>query len=164
MTINCVPEDRWVHWLVPQLCGKAQEAYNRLALEDLQDYQKVKSAILEKYQLDADAYRMKFRSSKRREGQTYKEWITHIGDMFDKWMKTSGVNNVCSEMRDVLILEHAFNMLPQDLSIKLRESNPPTAKILADRADDYEVASLAIKGKFHGSQSRSLDLVHADEI
>ena len=46
----------WAPRLAAVLMGKAQEAYSRLSLADLQDYETIKVAILKKYELSPETY------------------------------------------------------------------------------------------------------------
>ena len=55
----------WAIRLVPQLTGKALEAYSTMSSVDSNDFIKVKQAILERYGLNALAYREKFRLAKQ---------------------------------------------------------------------------------------------------
>ena len=49
MSVYEVPEDQWVFKLAPQLTGKVQQAYAALGAEEAVDYQRVKEAILRRY-------------------------------------------------------------------------------------------------------------------
>ena len=53
-------KNHWTSLLQTVLKGKAQEAYTSFSLEDSQDYEKAKHAILQKYELVPEAYRQKF--------------------------------------------------------------------------------------------------------
>ena len=55
----------WAIRLVPQLSGKALEAYSRMAVSSSNDYELVKQAVLERYGLNALAYRDKFRYARQ---------------------------------------------------------------------------------------------------
>ena len=61
------PESTWATRLAEKLSGKARDAFANMAVEDSDDYHKVKIAILKRYQLTGEAYRQKFRKTKRKE-------------------------------------------------------------------------------------------------
>ena len=65
--------DTWATRLAPLLSGKAMEAYGRMSAEESGDYDKVKNAILQRYQLTGEAYRKKFRNCKQQIDETFKE-------------------------------------------------------------------------------------------
>ena len=54
------PKEQWPVRLVPQLTGKALEAYSRMAITDSNSYDKIKMAILERFGLNPLEYRNKF--------------------------------------------------------------------------------------------------------
>ena len=61
----------WTLLLQSVLLGKAREAYSALSVNHSSDYDVVKSAILKAYKVVLEAYRQKFRTSKKSESQTY---------------------------------------------------------------------------------------------
>ncbi len=48
------------------LKGKALEVYDRMSVEDLEDYEEFKVDILRAYELQPEAYRLQFRGGKKR--------------------------------------------------------------------------------------------------
>ncbi|KAJ8031390.1 hypothetical protein HOLleu_24565 [Holothuria leucospilota] len=51
------PKDKWSILIQSNFTGKAQEVYSALSIEDSMDYDKVKKAILQAYELVPEAYR-----------------------------------------------------------------------------------------------------------
>lgn len=76
------PRDEWAIRLVPLLTGKARTAYILMDLTDSEDYEKVKEAILAKYEIIADTYRRRFRSLKVEPGETARELYVRLKDLF----------------------------------------------------------------------------------
>ena len=52
----------WVFKLASNLVGKAQQTHAGLCTEDASDYEKVKEAILQRYNIMEESYRQLFRS------------------------------------------------------------------------------------------------------
>ena len=52
-----VKREKWVFKLAAHLVGKAQEAYAALSLEESRDYERVKGAILRRFDITEDSYR-----------------------------------------------------------------------------------------------------------
>ena len=50
-----VKKEKWAYKLAPQLVGKAQQAYAGLTVADAGDYEKLKSAILRRYDIAEDS-------------------------------------------------------------------------------------------------------------
>ena len=59
----------WPFDLAPQLTGKAQQAYAALSPDDAEDYERVKSAILRRYNINEETYHQRFRCSKPKDGE-----------------------------------------------------------------------------------------------
>ncbi|KAJ8022706.1 Protein split ends [Holothuria leucospilota] len=64
------PRDKWSILIQSNFTGKAQEVYSALSIEDSMDYDKVKRAILQAYELVPEAYRQKFRKYRKADTQT----------------------------------------------------------------------------------------------
>jgi hypothetical protein len=57
LVLQKVHKREWVLRLIPLLTGKALEAFSRLSEEDSVEYEKVKTAILVRYELTSEANR-----------------------------------------------------------------------------------------------------------
>jgi len=49
--------------------GRALDVYSMMSKDDVNDYEKLKSALLKRYQLTADGFRKRFRTSKPEPGE-----------------------------------------------------------------------------------------------
>jgi hypothetical protein len=76
-----VEKAKWVYLLAPQLTGKAQQAYAAMAGEDAGDYDSLKGAILKRYNVNDESYRMRFRSVAKRQEESYQEMATRTMDL-----------------------------------------------------------------------------------
>lgn len=72
------PDDDRTLMLQSVFTGKAQEAYSALSVEDAKHYLTVKDAVMKAYELVSEAYRLKCRSWKKTESQTYVEFVHDI--------------------------------------------------------------------------------------
>lgn len=67
------PTTDWAVILVPLLTGKARSAYVHMDIVESLNYQKVKTAILNKYDINSESSRLQFRSSDVGKDETPKE-------------------------------------------------------------------------------------------
>ena len=79
------PKGVWTLLLQSALLGKAREAYSALSVDQSSEYETVKTAVLRAYELVPEAYRQKFRNSKKGESQTYVEFARTKETLFDRW-------------------------------------------------------------------------------
>ena len=132
------PKDTWVLRLAPKLTGLARKAYNQLETGNETDYEKLKRAILDKYELNAEAYRRKFRSSVKGDTQSVKEWVGDLNYLFRKWMGMCDVS-IQTEETNVLmaqmVIDQVYAKLPREMGIYLKEKDPKDTDSLGKLAD-----------------------------
>ena len=123
------------------MSGKAFEAYSRLPVSSSNDFDLVKQAILERYGLNALAYRDKFRYAKQSKGETFKEYAVRVECYFNHWVQAEKAeSNYQKLLYDLLLREQLMFTASHDLQILLRERNPHTFKELTEKADTYQLA------------------------
>ncbi len=81
----------WVVRLVPKLRGQAADAYHELDSQNGTDYDALKTAILAKYQLNAETYRRQFRSLTKADNQTVTTWVSELSRLYFKWIAMTGI-------------------------------------------------------------------------
>ena len=81
MTAFEVQKERWVFKLAPYLTGKAQQAYAAMAAEDAGEYECLKAAILKRYNINEETYRVRFWAVARKPEEGYAELATRVMDM-----------------------------------------------------------------------------------
>ena len=133
-------KSEWAIRLVPQLTGKALEAYSRMSASDSSDFRKVKKAILERYGLNALAYRDKFRHSKQDRTETFKEYAIRVEGYLKHWVTAENVSENYHKLYDLFMREQLIFTASPDLQVWLRERNPHTYMQLVEMADTYQLA------------------------
>ena len=105
----------WAPRLAALLTGKAREAYVRMNLIASGDYHELCAAIRERYDLTPDAYRRKFRSSRKLSDETFKEWGIRARRLFERWMSCdiTSANAICEQM----IMEQILDNTSPDLQL-----------------------------------------------
>ncbi|GFS23493.1 hypothetical protein ElyMa_005134500 [Elysia marginata] len=81
--------DKWSSSLCALLTGRALDCYGRLSSEQAQDYDKVKQALVKRYDLAEDGYRRKFWSCNSAEGESPDMFIVRIVTYLDRWIELS---------------------------------------------------------------------------
>ena len=99
------PKDVWTFLLQSVLVGKAREVYATLALDQSSDYDTVESSILNTYELVPEAYRQKFRESKKGDNQIYVEFAHDKEWLFDRWCASMGVGSDFKRLQELMLLE-----------------------------------------------------------
>lgn len=99
------PKLEWPVRLIPLLTGKALEAYSRLSDGESRDYDRIKAAILTRYELTADTYREKFRVSKQGQDESFKEYHVRMENFLRRWCERESVGNDFDKMYDLILKE-----------------------------------------------------------
>ncbi|XP_072035947.1 uncharacterized protein [Amphiura filiformis] len=129
-----VHESKWITILAPKLTGKARDAYNDLETDCT--YADLKTAILAKYELTAEAYRLKFRRLERDQDQSVKEYVSNLERHFLKWLEFSGVQQGdYYALVDLIISDQAYFRLPAEISQYVKEKEPANRQTLSQLAD-----------------------------
>ena len=107
----------WAIRLVPQLTGKALEAYSRMSATDSNDFNKLKQAILERYGLNALAHREKFRLAKQDKTEIFKEYAIRVEGYLKYWVTAENVKENYHTLYDLIMREQLMFTASQDLQI-----------------------------------------------
>ena len=137
MEAHKVEKDRWSHYLAPQLSGRAQLAFAALPTADSSNYEAIKTAILARYDINEEAYRRRFRSMTRKDGETNRELAVRLMDLQKKWLKEC---KTVEDMQQVVGMEQFLNTLPMEKKLWVMEKKPNTCIKAGELADEYEQA------------------------
>ena len=132
-----VDRAKWAFKLAPQLTGRAQQAYAAMAATDAGDYSKMKEAILQRYDINEETYRQRFRTVSRREEESYRQLAIRADDLLSKWTKEC---KTVDEIRHLVATEQILESLPGEIRVWVRERKPKTATEAGQLADDYVLA------------------------
>lgn len=130
------PKKVWTLLLQCVLIGKAQEVFVTLSEEESADFGKVKIAILRAYELVPEAYRQRFRGSRKFEKQTYVEFAREKEIMFTRWCQSQKVENL-DQLRELILVEEFKNCVPASVSTYLNEQKALTIADAAVLADEF---------------------------
>ncbi|CAH1243923.1 GIN1 [Branchiostoma lanceolatum] len=140
-TANGWPKSRWAPKLAALLSGKAREAFVQLSEIDSMDYDKVKLAIYAKYELTAEEYRHRFRTSRKQPSDSYKEWLCKLNVGLGRWADAAERERQKKDdtkeqfLTKLIIREQFLEGCPPDLADKLQEQDIWEPKDLATAAD-----------------------------
>ncbi|KAJ8046946.1 hypothetical protein HOLleu_05792 [Holothuria leucospilota] len=130
------PRDKWSILIQSNFTGKAQEVYSALSIEDSMDYDKVKKAILQAYELVPEAYRQKFRKYRKADTQTYVEFAYQKEKHFDRWCASKKVSTF-DTLRQLMLVEEFKRCVNDDIKTHLEENKADKLSEVANLADQY---------------------------
>ena len=82
-------DEQWAGALSALLPGKALDVYSRLSKEAAVKYRQLKEALLKRYDLMEDGYRLKFRKSRPEPAEKPDQFIHRLKNYLKKWIMFS---------------------------------------------------------------------------
>ena len=128
------------------LSGEALEVCSRLSPEDSLDYDKLKEALLQSFQL-TEGFRRKFRRGKPKESETTIQFLARIENYLKRWINLTKIENTFEGVCDLLLGEQLLNTSSKELEIFVKEHSCEKAEELARLSDRYLEA--------HGERKRA---------
>ena len=126
--------------LAPQLTGKAWLAYAAMSNKDARDYDRVKAAIFQCYNINEETYHRRFRTVKPKENETPLELVIRVRDLAEKWLKDCGQRQA---VIDTVVKEQFVEVLLNNVRIWVKERKPRSSKEAGKLAEDYRQARKA---------------------
>ncbi|XP_068209164.1 uncharacterized protein [Palaemon carinicauda] len=135
------PRELWTVLIQCRLVGKAIRVYNALKEGIAQDYTKVKSLVLQAYDLVHEAYRLKFRTVNKPPSMTFVEYARLKEEQFYDWVK-SRHDGTFSSLKELMCLEEFKKVCGGELKLHIEEVK---AVNLATAAQIAEISAPLIR-------------------
>ena len=143
-------KDTWAIKLSALLTGRVMDVYTRMSDADATDYDKLKKALLMRYNYTKDGYRKRFREAMPETEETPDQFIIRLKNYLAKWLELSGSSpQNFDALVDLIVKEQFINACSEDLAMYLLERGP-TCKDLVELttwAQKYLIAHKEQLGK-----------------
>ena len=83
-------KDTWAIKLSALLTGRAMDVYTRMSDAEASDYDKLKKALLTRYNYTEDGYRKRFREDTPETEETPDQFVIRLKNYLAKWLELSG--------------------------------------------------------------------------
>ena len=138
-------------WAIKQsvlLTGRAMEVYTRMSDADASDYDKLKKALLTRYNYTEDGYRKRFREATPETKETPDQFVIRLKNYLAKWLELSGSRpQNFDALVDLIVKEQFINACSEDLAMYLLERGPKDLVELTTWAQKYLIAHKDQLGK-----------------
>ena len=131
------PAEEWATNLSTLLQGKALDVYSRLSVDDANDYDKLREALLKRYQLTEEGFRQKFRNSKQEVGETAGQFVIRLNNYLSRWMELGKVPETFNGLRDLLLREQFLSVSHKSLVLFLKERKIKSIDEMVELAEQY---------------------------
>lgn len=131
------PKDQWAVNLSALLSGKGLDVYYSLSDAQAGDYNYLKKAILNRYELNEQGFRKKFKSCRPEDGESGAQYANRIRKYFDRWRDLSIVDDSMDGLIDFIIRDQFLYTIPRDISMFIKEREPRDIDTVSELADQY---------------------------
>ncbi len=94
-------------------------AYVHMDVDKSMNYKHVKSAILQKYDINKETHRQRFHSLCGEPNETPKELYIRSKELYGKWVRPQG--KTVDEINEIIILEQYLRLLSPELQVWIKE-------------------------------------------
>ena len=100
----------------------------------------MKATIVQRYDINEETYRRRFRTVKPKENETPVELVIRVRDSAEKWLKDCGDRQA---VIDTVEKEQFVELLPDDVRIWAKERKPRSGEEAGELAEHYRQARKA---------------------
>ena len=141
-------KDTWAIKLSALLTGRAMDVYTRMSDADTSDYDKLKKALLTRYNYTEDGYRKRFREATPETEETPDQFVIRLKNYLAKWLELSGSSpQNFDALVEMIVKEQFINACSEDLAMYLLERGPKDLVELTTWAQKYLIAHKEQLGK-----------------
>ncbi|KAK7099170.1 hypothetical protein V1264_003354 [Littorina saxatilis] len=130
-------EDEWAIRLSGQLRGQARQVYIELSDEESVNYDEVKTAILQRFQLTAESYRKRFKEVKWEKEESIKECRKRMKTYLDRWKELSEKEGKSGDLEDLILTDKLLDVLTPDQNRFVRERIPTNIDDVVKHVQTY---------------------------
>ena len=134
------PRDSYALNLASLLTGKALNVYSRLPLALANDYDILKKALLQQYQLTVDDYRKKFYYTKQNADENATQYLSRLEHFLNSWIQLSEISETFESLKEFLLQDQFLNSCPKELATFIREHSPSNLETMMDLANKFNLA------------------------
>ena len=113
--------DTWATGLSALLQGKALDVYALMLKEDALNYDKLKVALLKRYELTEEGFKPKYKKCRPENGETFQQFTTRMKSYFTRWIDMASIEKTYEGLQDLILREQLTFICNRDLELFLRE-------------------------------------------
>ena len=145
----------WALYLSALLKGRALEVFVRLSRDDQSDYEQIREALLNNFNLTERQFKRKFRESRPEKSETFRQFSSRMASYLERWLAMAKVEKTFEAVCDFLARDQFLEIANQDMYVFLK---PKSFKTLGDMARDADLFADASGGVSYCLASGQRDL------
>ena len=133
----------WALYLSALLKGRALEVFVRLSKDNQSDYEQIREALLNNFNLTERQFKRKFRESRPEKSETFRQFSSRMASYLERWLAMAKVEKTFEAVCDFLARDQFLEIANQDMYVFLK---PKSFKTLGDMARDADLFADASGG------------------
>ena len=117
----------------------------------------MKQVVLKTYELVPEAYRQKFRNTRKQTNQIHVEFARVQEQILDRWLSSKNVNQEFNQLKQIVLIEQFKTCIHAEIKAHLDERDIDNLQDAATTADDYalthKLSSISTSGPNKSSQN-----------
>jgi len=123
--------------LASLLQGKALDVYQRLADDEVDDYDMLKAQLLKRFRLTDRGYRKRFKTGKLELGEMPAQFAERLKRYLEKWREMAGFEPTYEDIQEMILRDQYFLTCDKSLQIFLKEKGKLSLKEMTKVSNDY---------------------------
>ena len=108
--------------------------------EDALNYDKLKVALLKRYELTEEGFKRKHKKCRPENGETFQQFTTRMKIYFTRWIDMASIEKSYEGLQDLILREQLTFICNRDLELFLCEREPKSLEQASKLADQYKEA------------------------
>ncbi|XP_073524441.1 uncharacterized protein [Phyllobates terribilis] len=132
-----LPEEQWARYLTAGLRGKALDVFVALPPSLDGNYDAIKQALIQRFQLTPEVYRKKFQNLQRGPHDSYSDVVHGLRTNFEQWIQGLSATTF-EQLKDLMVKDQFLHLCPTEVRQFVMDREQPDANKAAQIADIYE--------------------------
>ena len=128
---------RWALKVSQALRGSGYEVYTRLPPGQENQYEELKAALMKHYEVTAQTYRKKFRSSRREPGELFAAYSLRLKSYLQKWMDLAEFKRDYESLEEMMVVDQMRKQMSKPLRTFLGEQGAERIDVVNKLAERF---------------------------
>ena len=106
-------------------------------MDDANNYESLKHALLCRYDSTIDGYKSKFRACRPEAGENFKQFSVRLTHYFSRWTELSDLPKTFEALFDFIVKDQFLFICSRELQLYIREHQPKSLEDAARLAERY---------------------------
>ena len=126
--------------LLPNFNAKCLATYAQIPTQLCDQYSVVRNRLLLAYDVGPEKLRKAFQAVERKSTENFSDFGFRIMSAFDRWITSCGIDLTYDAIREQLLMDNFYQVLPFSLASLCKDQTPKTFLELAKMADKFDSA------------------------